>query len=74
VRMLSAVANTRRPTKRKIEESTRITLSAGVSAGRRTKTSRDAFARRHFSEAGGCCGRRKAQERIWSLSQPSVLH
>ena len=37
-RMLSAVANTRRPTKRNIGESTRITLSAGMSAGRRADT------------------------------------
>jgi len=74
VRLLSTVTNTSRPTKRKAGESTRTTLSAGASAGRRTETSREAFARRYFSEAGGCCGRRKAQERICSLSQPSVLH
>jgi hypothetical protein len=43
VRMLSAVAHTRSPTKRELEESTRITLSAGVSAGRRTDTWREAF-------------------------------
>jgi hypothetical protein len=70
VRMLSAVAQTRRPTKREIEGSTRITLSAGVSAGRRTDTWREAFrATVLFSEAGGRRERRKAQERISSLSQ-----
>jgi hypothetical protein len=37
VKMASAVATTSRPTERKIEECTRITLSAGVSAGTRTE-------------------------------------
>ena len=73
VRMLSTVTNTSRPTKRKVGDSTRTTLSAGASAGRRTETSREAFARRYFSEAGGCSRRRKAQERICSLPQLLIL-
>ncbi len=67
-RILTAVANTRRPTERDIGERIRITLSAGWSTERRAKHPRNDSLVRLAADAD--C--RKAQERIYILPRSAV--